>query len=282
MTAQPLDRGSDPNVPGATCLDPQAVRFYTGAMKTLKEAEIDFLVGGAYAFFRYTGIERHTCDFDIFVREQDCKKILKLLSSKNKCRAELCFPHWLGKVHWEMLYIDVIFSSGNGVARVDDDWFNYATEDSVLGVPVKLIPAEEMIWSKGFIMERERFDGADIAHVIHARGEQLDWNRLVARYEDNWQVLLSHLLLFTFIYPAEAGKIPDTVMNQLLERARRPHALPEKPATNSKKKVCQGTLLSREQYLTDLDVWGYKDARIERGFMTTSSTRHWTAAIQFK
>ena len=27
-----------------------------------------FLVGGAYAFARYTGIERHTKDFDVFVR----------------------------------------------------------------------------------------------------------------------------------------------------------------------------------------------------------------------
>ncbi len=268
------------NVPGATCLDPRAVRFYTDAMRTLQEADIDFLVGGAYAFFRYTDIERHTCDFDIFVRQQDCKRVLKILSAKSKFRSELSFPHWLGKVYWETLYIDVIFSSGNGIARVDDEWFTNATHDEVLGVPVNLVPAEEMIWSKGYIMERERYDGADIAHIIHARGESLDWERLLRRFGEHSSVLLSHLVLFDFIYPGESGKIPDTVMNELLQRAKRAHKEPSK--SMGKKQICQGTLLSREQYLTDLDVWGYKDARIERGFMTAASTRHWTAAIQFK
>lgn len=266
------------NVPGATCLDPRAVRFYTNAMKTLQEAEIEFLVGGAYAFFRYTDIERHTCDFDIFVRREDCKRVLKLLGSKGKYRSELSFPHWLGKVYWETLYIDVIFSSGNGIARVDEQWFKHATEDEVLGVPVKLVPAEEMIWSKGYIMERERFDGADIAHIIHARGDKLDWDRLLRRFADHSSVLLSHLVLFDFIYPGESAKIPDAVMNHLLEAAKRPAKNVVK--TNSKKHICQGTLLSREQYLTDLDIWGYKDARIERGFMSPANTRHWTAAIQ--
>lgn len=281
MSAKNNDKATAPNVPGATCLDQQAVRFYTGAMKALKEADIAFLVGGAYAFFRYTNIERHTCDFDIFVREQDCKKVLKLLSAKNKCRAELSFPHWLGKVYWETLYIDVIFSSGNGVARVDEGWFEHAIDDDVLGVPVKLVPAEEMIWSKGFIMERERFDGADIAHIIHACADRLDWERLMWRYAENWQVLLSHLLLFTFIYPGEEQKIPDAVMNKLLDRAKRTRGA-HSTTEGGKKKVCQGTLLSREQYLTDLDVWGYKDARIERGLISPANIRHWTAAIQFK
>ena len=58
----------------------------------------------------------------------------------------------------------MIFSSGNGVATVDDEWFAHAPEGEVLGLPVRLVPAEEMIWSKAFIMERERFDGADIMH----------------------------------------------------------------------------------------------------------------------
>ena len=34
-------------------------------------------------------------------------------------------------------------------------------------------------------------------------------------------------------------------------------------------KVCQGTLLSRAQYLVDVDEWGYEDARLQpRGTMT--------------
>jgi hypothetical protein len=39
-----------------------------------------------------------------------------------------------------------------------------------------------MIWSKAFIMERERFDGADVMHLIHENANRLDWNRLLERF----------------------------------------------------------------------------------------------------
>jgi hypothetical protein len=38
-----------------------------------------------------------------------------------------------------------------------------------------------MIWSKAFVMERECDDGADIARVPRARGDRLDWQRLLIR-----------------------------------------------------------------------------------------------------
>jgi len=47
---------------------------------------------------------------------------------------------------------------------------------------VGLTPVEEMLWSKAFVMERHRYDGADIAHLIRARGEHFDWNRLLQRF----------------------------------------------------------------------------------------------------
>src|SRR5258705_333222 len=133
-------------------------------------------------------------------------------------RAELTHPHWLGKVYADDAYVDVIFRSGNAVAEVDDEWFEHAIPDEVLGMPASLCPAEEVIWSKGFVMERERFDGADMAHLFRACAERLDWDRLLRRYGAHWRVLLSHLVLFGFIYPAESSKIPNWVMSDLLTR----------------------------------------------------------------
>src|SRR3954467_348211 len=43
-------------------LDPKTRDFYCYALGTMKESGIPFLVGGAYALARYTGIERHTKD----------------------------------------------------------------------------------------------------------------------------------------------------------------------------------------------------------------------------
>jgi hypothetical protein len=173
-------------------LDPAARAFYQRSMWMLDEAGLPFLVGGAYAFARYTGIERHTKDFDIFVHPRDFDRVLDTLAAAG-CETHVPFPHWLGKAHREGEFVDVIFSSGNGVAVVDDEWFRHAVDDEVLGMPARLCPAEEIIWSKAFIMERERYDGADIAHILRASADTLDWTRLVERFGSNWRVLLQHL-----------------------------------------------------------------------------------------
>jgi hypothetical protein len=126
-------------------------------------------------------------------------------------RVELTFPHWLGKIYMGRSYVDVIFSSGNGLVIVDTTWFEHAIEDLVLGQRVKICPAEEMIWSKAFIMERERYDGADVNHLLLARGRELDWDRLLKRFDSYPLVLLSHLTLFLFVYPAQSNLIPEHV-----------------------------------------------------------------------
>src|SRR5947209_1381921 len=162
-------------------LGPATREFYRRAMTRLRDAAIPFLVGGAYAMERYTGIERHTKDFDVFVRPRDAAGVLDLFS-KAGYHTERTHPHWLGKVYDQDAFVDVIYRSGNAVAEVDDAWFEHAEADEVLGIPVGLCPAEEILWSKSFVMERERFDGADLAHLLRARAERLDWPRLLGRF----------------------------------------------------------------------------------------------------
>ena len=58
-------------------------------------------------------------------------------------------------------------------------------------------------------------------------------------------------------------------MEQLAGPARSERSGTEAPP----EAVCQGTLLSREQYLIDIDRWGYADARLEpRGPMSPRRT----------
>jgi hypothetical protein len=243
-------------------------------LETLRSADIPFLIGGAYAFARYTGIERHTKDLDVFIHRRDYERTMRALGEAG-CSTELTFPHWLGKARCGEAFIDVIFSSGNGVAEVDDEWFEHARDDEVLGLPVKLSPVEEMIWSKAFIMERERFDGADINHLLRACAAELDWPRLLRRFGPHWRVLLSHLVMFGFVYPALRDHVPDWVLDELLGRIwQEAHGAPL-PA-----RICRGTLISRAQYLVDVERWGYEDARlVPTGSMTWREVARWTAAI---
>jgi hypothetical protein len=273
-----------------TSLEPAgAVGLYRGAIAALLDERIPFMVGGGYAFRHYTGIERFTKDMDIFVRPSDVDAVLKRLASVGT-RAELLFPHWLGKVHGDDpdTFIDVVFSSGNGVAVVDDEWFRHAAIGSVLGLPVPICPAEETIWSKAFVAERERYDGADIAHLIQACGPVLDWARLVRRFGDNWRVLLAHLVLYGFIYPGERDSVPRWVLSALTKRLEAEAAAQagggeeenDDDDDDDGTRICRGTLLSREQYLPDIEEHGYRDGRLDDSVrMTRSDIDLWTGAI---
>jgi len=257
----------------AMYLDEATADFYRGAMRALLDAGAPFLVGGAYAFERYTGIARHSKDIDLFVRESDLHRVMSVLRRRYHCRTEVAFPHWLGKAWRGAEYIDVIYGSGNGVARVDDAWFDHAVRDRVLDVDVLLIPVEEMIWSKGFVMERERFDGADVAHLLHARAERMDWRRLLTRFDHRWRVLFAHLVLFGFIYPGERARLPAWVMRALSARLER------ELESEGEGTLCQGTMVSREQYLYDLAL-GYDDARLRDDVgMTPRDIELWTEGI---
>jgi hypothetical protein len=257
----------------AQAINDPAAEFYIDALRKLQDTGVPFLVGGAFAFSHYSHVPRNTKDIDIFVKPEDCQRVLDAFA-RHGYQTEIPFPHWLGKIHAGKHFMDVIFNSGNGVVRVDDLWFDHAPRVNVLGIIVRLSPVEEMIWSKAFIQERERFDGADVLHLLRETGPSLDWPRLLMRFGDHWRVLLSHIILFGFVYPDKRQNVPQWVMEELIRRlsVSRP---------NLQNDVCYGTLLSREQYLHDLERWKYRDGREQpEGQMTREQLDIWTAAIQ--
>jgi hypothetical protein len=246
--------------------------FFAYALEILVGSGIPFLVGGGYALKRHVGLARPARDLDVFVKPGDVHRVLSFFANLGH-KVELTFPHWLGKIYRGRTYVDVIFSSGNGVATVDPAWFDYSTEGIVLGQRVRLCPPEEMIWSKAFVMERERYDGADVNHLILARGHDMDWTRLLERFESYRLVLLSHLLLFLFVYPSEASRVPTWVWDEL-----RADLEVERRASRHAPRVCRGTLLSRGQYLDALER-GYQDARLPpEGTMRLEDVATWTRA----
>jgi hypothetical protein len=123
-------------------------------------------------------------------------------------------------------------------------------------------------------MERERFDGADIAHILQSWADKLDWPHLVRRFGPDWRGLVSHWVVFGYIYPGKRDKIPTAIMDDLIARLQS-----EKPASEANR-ICNGTLLSRKQYLLDVQERGFRDARLQRRVnMNARDIAHWTRAI---
>ena len=104
---------------------------------------------------------------------------------------------------------------------------------------------------------------------------ELDWSRLLRRFGPNWQVLLSHLVLFDFVYPGERDCIPSWVIQELVRRLQAGLSAPP-----TGERVCRGTVLSRQQYLIDVRDWGYVDVRTRPDNpMSDDDIATWTAGI---
>ena len=235
----------------------EAPLFYEKALRLLKDSGADFLLGGAFAVFHYTGVYRDTKDLDVFCKAESCPVILKFFAARGY-RVEQTDIRWLAKIYEGAYFIDLIFDTPNNICRVDDSWFQRAVEATLMGVPVQYVGPEEMIWCKAYVQNRLRYDGADIQHILLRYGKKLDWEHLLSRLNQHWHLLLSILVLFQFIYPADyRGILPEWLFTELLTRARAQYELPEVV-----RPVCLGPLIDQHQYVTDLEEWHYKTLQV--------------------
>ncbi len=252
-------------------LPPETAGFFGRTFRLLKASDIPFVVGGAYAYEYYTGILRPTKDADVFLRHRDLDRALSALAAGGY-RIAPAFPHWLAKAYHGECFVDLIYRSGNGVSEVDDGWMERGPIAEVLGEEVRLCPPEELVLTKSFIYERERCDMADVLHLLLTVGPRLDWRLLLERFGTHWRVLLAHLVLFEYVYPGERERIPRPVVDALLRREQQERG--EQPA---EARLCRGTLLSRAQFIVDVERWGYHDARLDpENPMTPWDIQWWT------
>ena len=235
--------------------DAPTQQFYLDALRILDEANVPYVVGGGYAMAYYTGIQRNTKDLDIFMKPEDHERALEVLGAAGY-HTEYFYPFWIAKALSGEAFMDIIYNSGNGICRVDEEWIKNAIPYEVLGYSTRLTPAEEQLWSKAFVMDRDRFDGGDVIHLILGRGQEMDWERLVCRFRGHERVLLAHLMLFGYVYPCDWDKVPEWVVARLQQAVQHE---PE-PDVN----LCRGANLAHGgSYGTALREWGYVDARLK-------------------
>jgi hypothetical protein len=234
--------------------DRQTRDFYVAALTKLDEENIPYVVGGGYAMAHYTGIARNTKDLDIFVKPSDHKRVLEVMEQAGY-RTEYFYPFWIAKALSGESFIDILYNSGNGLCPVDDDWFKYSTEFEIHGYPTRLCPPEEQLFSKAFVMDRDRFDGTDVNHIIFAQGQRMDWRRLLRRFKTHERVLMAHLMLFGYAYPSERARVPEWVIDEVELAIRKEGPRPQK--------ICFGTNMAQKGYGVPLREWGFIDGRLK-------------------
>jgi hypothetical protein len=232
---------------------PEAEAFYIEGLKLLAGSDIPFLLCGTYAVTSYTGVSRPTKDLDIFCKASDYPRILAFFK-EHGFNVEVEDERWLAKVYRGKYFFDIIYSCRTSEIAITDEWFEDAPQIELYGSKVSIIKPTELIWSKIFVQDRYRYDGADVAHVILKQSEAIDWKRLLRYMELHWEVLLTHLVNFRYIYPSDRDLVPRWVMDELIARLNSHLEMPQ-----SNRKVCRGRLFSARDYITDITEWGYAD-----------------------
>src|SRR5262249_31782149 len=165
---------------------------------------------------------------------------------------EICDPVWLAKVRRGDYYVDLITGMSNAVIRVDQSWIDRALSAEVLGVPARVLAAEELIASKLFVTRRERCDGVATAPIVYAAGHVMDWKRLLQLAGNHWEMLLWSLVLFHYIYPM-SNVVPLIVWDELLTKFR---ADVENPDVNA---PFRGSLIDENMFAIDVKEWGLQN-----------------------
>jgi hypothetical protein len=230
---------------------------YRRALQALNEAAVPYVVAGAYAIYEHTGIYRQTKDLDLFVEPSAVVAAARALHDGGFVM-RLEDLHWLAKAFVGDKFVDLIYGMGNGVAFIDDLWLRHSRTGVLAAQPVRIAPAEELLWHRLFISERHRHDMSDVVHLILCSGDVLDWERLVNRVGEAWPLLLAQLQTFSYVYPGYRSNVPAWVMEQLVERARGDIGRDDEDAD-----ITRGPLISRFSFAIDVREWGFSDPRGE-------------------
>jgi hypothetical protein len=228
---------------------PEQENLFREVLTLLNESGIPYVISGAFALREHTGIGRDTKDLDVFLPAEYVRPAMTFLQHHGY-DCEVADPVWLAKAHHGDFFVDLITGMSTGTIIVDQSWVDRATPSVLFGVPVKVLGPEELIASKLFVTRRERFDGADIAHVIHGTRGNLDWAWLMELIGEHWVMLLWHLVLFQYVYPAHADYVPREIWNDLLTRFRKQIEQPHPDAR------FRGSLIDPNMFAIDVTEWG--------------------------
>src|SRR5215470_16341019 len=244
-------------------LEPEAEALYREVLAALNEQNVPYAVAGAVALEKYTGIWRATKDLDLFMEARRVPAALAHLESRG-FRCEMPDPVWLSKAHRGDYFVDLISGMSNGVIMVDASWMKRAQPAIVVDIQTRIISPEDLIASKLFVTRRERFDGADIAHIIYRTQGCLQWARILELAGEHWEMVFWALVLFRYVYPGHSDYVPAPLWQDFLSRYSTILQQPDPSAP------FRGSLVDENMFSVDMKDWGLPDLQADFRSMRSS------------
>jgi len=176
------------------------------------------LLGGGFALAAFTGRWRDTKDIDFYISPGDRDRAVAALSRAGFVDYYDRRPYdrkWIYRSVKAGVIVDIIWSMANQRTQVDDAWFERAGYVTIRGEKLDVVPMEEFVWCKLYIIQRDHCDWTDILNLIYARGQYMEWNHLTARLEDDSALLKAILTVYAWLCPKQAVKLPRWLWGRL-------------------------------------------------------------------
>ncbi len=191
---------------------------YRSAIEAVRNAGLRFLLGGGFGLATYSGRWRNTKDIDLYILPRDREATIAALTVAgfvDYFDQHPYDPGWIYRSIRDGIIVDIIWSMANRRAEVDELWFARAGSVQIREETVHVVPPEELLWCKLYILQRDHSDWTDIFNVLYSVGPQLDWDHLLHRVGPDLALLQGALTVFFWLCPNRARDFPVRLRNQL-------------------------------------------------------------------
>lgn len=192
-------------------------RIYKEVMGEARKRDLRFAVGGGLAAMTYAGQWRDTKDIDLYVRPQDREAMIGVVTDLGLADyydVQEYDRKWIYRSYRDDTIVDIMWAMANQRAQVDERWLE-GPEVEAGGERFRLLAPEEEIWSKLYVLQRERCDWMDTLNLIYGVGPELDWRHLIARAAEDAPLLRGVVSIFAWIAPDRARELPEWLWREL-------------------------------------------------------------------
>jgi hypothetical protein len=196
---------------------PEQWAIYERVIAEARTRGLRFAVGGGLAAMTYAGQWRNTKDIDLYVLPQDRQAMIQLVTElglEDLYQKEPYDRNWIYRSYKDDVIVDIMWAMANQRAQVDERWLKGPLVEAG-GQRFRLLPAEEEIWSKLYVLQRDRCDWPDALNLLYGVGPRLDWRRLVTRAAEDRALLAALLSAFAWICPERARELPAWLWDEL-------------------------------------------------------------------
>jgi hypothetical protein len=187
-------------------------RVFREFIDAAEQAGLKPMVGGGLAFTAYSDRKRDTKDVDFHVVKDDIERyrqVLGELGFTDYYEVEAYDRSWIYRAHREEKIIDLIWSLPNHRLQVDYTWHARGHDACIHDRRVRLMPAEELVKTKMYVLQRDRSDWPDVLNIVHRYAKRMDWDHLLRIVGKDARLLGALLNTYAWLCQGQVDSIPE-------------------------------------------------------------------------